>query len=55
MAFADFIRTFTGEIFANDAYKLSSAFFGNVSMFTNEPNVKYTIPCFAESIQVFSV
>lgn len=48
-ALAHLSRTFVGEIFANDAYKLSTVSLGNFSTFNIEPSEKYTNPWSAES------
>lgn len=53
-AFADFISTFIGEIFAKDAYIFSNVCIGIDSIFNMEPNVKYTTPCSAASNHPFS-
>ena len=54
VALATFINTLIGEIFPNDAYKPNNVLYGRVSMFINEPSVKYTNPWSAVSNQFLS-
>lgn len=52
-ALVTLIKTLIGEIFVNGAYKPSNVSNGKVSMFSNEPSVKYTNPRLAVSSQSF--